>query len=80
MWLMLQQDKPDDLVIGTGETHSVKEFVEESFKHIGKEIVWEGEGMNEVGIEKNTKTIRVRVDPKYFRPTDVVSKLYINSL
>ncbi|XP_050301238.1 GDP-mannose 4,6 dehydratase [Anthonomus grandis grandis] len=71
MWMMLQQEKPEDFVISTGETHSVKEFVEEAFKHVGKEIVWEGEGLKEVGKEKDTGIIRVRVDPKYFRPTDV---------
>lgn len=73
MWLMLQQEKPEDFVIGTGETHSVREFVQEAFKHVGKEIVWEGDGVNEVGKEKDTGVIRVKVDPKYFRPTDVVS-------
>lgn len=71
MWLVLQQDKPDDFVIGTGETHSVKEFVEEAFKHVGKEIVWEGDGVEEVGKEKGTGEIRVKVDKKYFRPTEV---------
>lgn len=71
MWLVLQQDKPDDFVIGTGETHSVKEFVEEAFKHVGKEIVWEGDGVMEVGKEKGTGEIRVKVDKKYFRPTEV---------
>lgn len=71
MWLMLQQEKPDDFVIGTGETHSVKEFVEESFKYVGKEIVWEGEGLNEVGKEKDTGIVRVKVDEKNFRPTEV---------
>ncbi|KAF7286082.1 hypothetical protein GWI33_008030 [Rhynchophorus ferrugineus] len=71
MWLMLQQEKPDDFVISTGETHSVKEFVQESFKCVGKEIVWKGEGVNEVGVEKDTGMVRVKVDPKYFRPTDV---------
>ncbi|KAL1518331.1 hypothetical protein ABEB36_001970 [Hypothenemus hampei] len=71
MWLMLQQEKPDDFVIGTGETHSVKEFVEEAFSYIGKTIVWEGEGVDEVGREKDSDVVRVRVDTKYFRPTDV---------
>lgn len=71
---MLQQEKPDDFVISTGETHSVKEFVEEAFKHIGQEIVWEGEGINEVGKDKHNGVVRVRVDAKYFRPTDVVSE------
>lgn len=75
---MLQQEKPEDFVIGTGETHSVREFVQEAFKHVGKEIVWEGEGVNEVGKEKDTGVVRVKVDPKYFRPTDVVSFKYTN--
>ncbi|XP_066256301.1 GDP-mannose 4,6 dehydratase [Euwallacea similis] len=71
MWLMLQQEKPEDFVIGTGETHSVREFVEQAFKYVGKEIVWEGEGVHEVGKEKDTGIVRVKVDAKYFRPTDV---------
>lgn len=71
MWMMLQQEKPEDYVISTGETHSVKEFVEKSFRHVGKEIVWEGEGLEEVGKEKDTGVVRIRVNPKYFRPTDV---------
>lgn len=71
MWMMLQLEKPDDFVIATGETHSVREFVEESFKFIGREIVWQGEGIDEVGIEKDTSIVRVRVNPKYFRPTEV---------
>jgi len=71
MWLMLQQDSPDDYVISTGETHSVREFVEAAFNYIGKEIVWKGEGENEVGQEKDTGIIRVKVNPKYFRPTEV---------
>ncbi|XP_066147897.1 GDP-mannose 4,6 dehydratase [Euwallacea fornicatus] len=71
MWLMLQQEKPEDFVIGTGETHSVKEFVEQAFRHVGKEILWEGEGLHEVGKEKDTGIVRVKVDAKYFRPTDV---------
>ncbi len=71
MWLMLQQEKPEDFVIATGETHSVKEFIEASCKELGIKIKWEGKGINEVGInEENGKTI-VRVDEKYFRPTEV---------
>jgi len=70
---MLQLPSPEDFVVATGETHSVREFVEASFKHIGKEIVWEGEGVNEVGKEKESGIVRVRVNPKYFRPTEVVS-------
>ncbi|CAF1578435.1 unnamed protein product [Adineta ricciae] len=71
MWLMLQQDVPEDFVIATGETHSVREFVELAFKEIGKEIVWEGEGVNEVGKEKETGILRVTINEKYFRPTEV---------
>jgi GDPmannose 4,6-dehydratase len=76
MWLMLQQEKPEDFVVATGETHSVREFVEASFKHIGREIIWEGHGLDEVGKEKDTNIVRVRVNPKYFRPTEVVSMQY----
>ena len=75
MWLMLQQDQPEDFVIATGEAHSVKEFVEESFKIVGREIIWEGEGVEEVGREKGTGTIRVKVNPQYYRPTEVVSPI-----
>nr|CAD7423292.1 unnamed protein product [Timema monikensis] len=71
MWLMLQQSEPEDFVIATGETHSVREFVEAAFRHIGKEIVWEGAGESEVGKEKGTGVVRVRINPKYFRPTEV---------
>lgn len=71
MWLMLQRETPTDYVIATGETHSVREFVEAAFKHINKEIKWQGEGINEVGIEADTGIVRVRINPKYFRPTEV---------
>ncbi|XP_057651344.1 GDP-mannose 4,6 dehydratase [Diorhabda carinulata] len=71
MWLMLQQETPEDFVIASGETHSVREFVEAAFKYISKEILWEGDGVNEVGKEKDSGKIRVRVNPKYFRPTEV---------
>jgi len=71
MWLMLQQDKPDDFVIATGETHSVKEFVEKSFKVIGKTISWRGEGLTEEGFDASTGKVYVKVDPRYFRPTEV---------
>lgn len=73
MWLMLQQQVPEDFVIATGETHKVREFVELAFKFVGKDIVWDGEGVNEVGKEKDTGIVRVKVNPKYFRPTEVVS-------
>jgi len=69
MWLMLQKDKPGDYVVGTGETHSVREFVEEAFRVIGMNIVWEGKGLNEVG--KCNGKIVVRVNPKFFRPAEV---------
>uniref|UniRef100_H3CS21 GDP-mannose 4,6 dehydratase n=2 Tax=Tetraodon nigroviridis TaxID=99883 RepID=H3CS21_TETNG len=71
MWMMLQQDKPDDFVVATGEVHSVREFVEKAFKHVGKTIVWEGKDDKEVGRCKETGVIHVRVDPKFFRPTEV---------
>jgi GDPmannose 4,6-dehydratase len=71
MWLMLQQENPDDYVISTGETHSVRELIEEAFKHIGTEIQWEGKGIDEVGIDKNTGRTLVQVDEKYFRPAEV---------
>nr|XP_006138905.1 GDP-mannose 4,6 dehydratase [Pelodiscus sinensis] len=71
MWLMLQTDEPEDFVIATGEVHSVREFVEKSFKHIGKTIVWEGKNENEVGRCKETGKIHVKVDHKYYRPTEV---------
>lgn len=71
MWLMLQQTIPDDYVIASGEAHSVREFVEEAFKVVNKTIVWEGEGINEVGKEKDNNIVRVKINSKYFRPTEV---------
>ncbi|XP_065357600.1 GDP-mannose 4,6 dehydratase [Calliphora vicina] len=71
MWMMLQRETPSDYVIATGETHSVREFVEASFRYIGRQIVWQGEGVEEVGIEQDTGVVRVRINPKYFRPTEV---------
>jgi GDPmannose 4,6-dehydratase len=71
MWLMLQQDKPRDYVIATGETHSVRELVEETCKALEIEIEWKGEGINEVGIDKKTGKTIVEIDPEYFRPTEV---------
>ncbi|PIE62835.1 MAG: GDP-mannose 4,6-dehydratase [Desulfobacter postgatei] len=74
-WLMLQQDEPDDYVIATGEQHSVREFVEVSAKELGMSIEWQGEGVDEKGINPaNGKTI-VAVDPRYFRPTEVETLL-----
>ncbi|KAH0506755.1 GDP-mannose 4,6 dehydratase [Microtus ochrogaster] len=72
MWLMLQNDEPEDFVIATGEVHSVREFVEKSFMYIGKTIVWEGKNENEVGRCKETGQVHVTVDLKYYRPTEVV--------
>lgn len=70
--MMLQQEKPDDYVIASGNMHSVREFVEESFSFINKKIIWEGKGVEEVGKEEDTGIVRVKVNPKYFRPTEVV--------
>eukprot|EP00099_Drosophila_melanogaster_P017917 NP_608888.2 GDP-mannose 4,6-dehydratase [Drosophila melanogaster] len=71
MWMMLQRESPSDYVIATGETHSVREFVEAAFKHIDREITWKGKGVDEVGVENGTGIVRVRINPKYFRPTEV---------
>lgn len=68
---MLQHDVPEDFVIATGEMHTVREFITKSFKVAGIEIVWEGTGENEKGIDKATGKILVEVDPKYFRPAEV---------
>lgn len=71
MWLMLQQEKPEDYVIATGETHTIREFCEEAFKNAGIEIIWEGSGLEEKGKDKKTGKILIEIDPKYFRPTEV---------
>ncbi|XP_064395348.1 GDP-mannose 4,6 dehydratase-like [Halichondria panicea] len=71
MWLMLQRESPEDYVIATGEVHSVREFVELSFKEVGVEIEWKGSGEAEKGFDKSTGIVRVEVDPKYYRPTEV---------
>lgn len=71
MWLMLQQDKPDDFVIATGETHTVREFVEVCAKHFGYDLVWEGKGLDEVGKDKNTGKVLIKIDERYFRPAEV---------
>jgi GDPmannose 4,6-dehydratase len=71
MWLMLQQPKPDDFVLATGESHSVREFVEQAFGHVGFRITWKGKGIEEVGLEEKTGRMLVKVDPRYFRPTEV---------
>lgn len=71
MWLILQQEKPEDFVIATGETHTVREFVERAFGEIGIQLEWQGEGIDEKGMDKATGEVRVEVDPQYFRPTEV---------
>ncbi len=71
MWRMLQQDKPEDFVIATGETHSVREFIEVAFKEIGIDIEWKGKDENEKGINSNTGETLIEIDKNYFRPTEV---------
>ncbi len=71
MWMMLQQETPDDYVVATGEMHSVREFIEKSFGYLGHTIVWKGKGVDEVGIDKDSNKIVVRIDPRYFRPAEV---------
>jgi GDPmannose 4,6-dehydratase len=75
MWLMLQQNEPEDFVIATGKQYSVREFVEESAPYFGMKIEWMGEGLDEVGYDWNTKKAVIRVDPKYFRPAEVETLL-----
>jgi len=75
MWLMLQQDEPDDYVIATGEQYSVRDFVDAAAPYFGMKIEWMGEGLNEVGYDWNTKRPVIKVDPKYFRPAEVQSLL-----
>ena len=71
MWLMLQQTEPQDYVIATGETHSVREFVEIAFKSAGFDVEWSGAGVNETAIDKKSGKIVVRIDPKFYRPAEV---------
>jgi GDPmannose 4,6-dehydratase len=73
MWLIVQQDTPDDYVLATGESHSVREFVEKAFGHIGRTIAWRGRGVEEKGVDKATGEVLIEVDPRYFRPTEVDS-------
>jgi GDPmannose 4,6-dehydratase len=75
MWLMLQQDEPDDYVIATGEQYSVREFVEEAAPYFGMKIAWEGEGLDEVGYDTYSGNQVIRVNPKYFRPAEVETLL-----
>ena len=81
MWIMLQQDEPDDYVVGTGESHSVREFVEKAFEYVGIELEWKGQGTQEIGLIYSTENkwlefvkpgdIVIKIDPRYFRPTEV---------
>lgn len=71
MWLILQHDTPEDFVIATGEYHTVREFATFAFKEVGIDLHWEGEGVNEKGIDTATGKVLVEVDPKYFRPAEV---------
>jgi len=71
MWRMLQTEKPEDFVLATNETHTVREFIEESFKVLGEEIKWQGKGVEEKGILKSSGKVVVGINPRYFRPTEV---------
>ena len=71
MWMMLQQDRPDDYVLATGENHSIREFVERAFGEVGRSIEWTGQGLDEIGRDASSGKPLVAVDPRYFRPTEV---------
>ncbi len=71
MWMILQQDEPDDYVLATGEKHSVRWFTEKAFAHVGKRIEWRGSGAEEKGIDSKSGRVLIEVDPRYFRPTEV---------
>jgi GDPmannose 4,6-dehydratase len=71
MWLMLQQPEPDDYVLATGESHTVREFVEGAFAHVGRRIAWRGGGVEEIGMDAKSNQPLVSIDPRYFRPTEV---------
>src|SRR3989338_950958 len=71
MWLMLQHTAPDDFVLATGETHSVREYVEETGKHFDMDVVWQGTGTEEVGLDRKTGRVLIEIDPRYYRPAEV---------
>lgn len=71
MWLILQHDTPEDFVIATGEMHTVREFATLAFREVGITLCWEGQGVDEKGIDTQTGKVLVEVDPKYFRPAEV---------
>ena len=74
-WLILQQDTPDDFVIATGEQHSVREFIERAGAHLGYDIEWHGQGLDERGVDRKSGKVLVKVDPRYFRPAEVETLL-----
>ncbi|MBY0611196.1 MAG: GDP-mannose 4,6-dehydratase [Beijerinckiaceae bacterium] len=71
MWRIVQQEQPDDYVLATGETHTVREFVELAFSAVGRTIEWSGEGVDEIGVDAKSGQVLIRIDPVYFRPTEV---------
>jgi GDPmannose 4,6-dehydratase len=71
MWLMLQQQTPDDFILATNETHTIREFIEEACKHTNLKLKWVGTGLDEHGIDEITGKVIIKIDPKYFRPTEV---------
>ena len=71
MWMIMQHDQPEDFVVATGEVYSVRDFVEAAFKEAGIDLVWEGEGLEEVGKDAASGKTHVQIDPRYFRPTEV---------
>ncbi len=75
MWMILQHDKPDDFVLGTGEAHSVRDLIEKAFGVIGRRVVWKGTGVDEVGLDASNGALLVAIDPIYFRPTEVSNLL-----
>lgn len=75
MWLMLQQDEPDDYVAATGESHSVREFAERAFGLLGHRLEWKGAGVDECGIDADTGKVLIRIDPVYYRPLEVEALL-----
>jgi GDPmannose 4,6-dehydratase len=71
MWRIVQQDAPGDYVLATGEAHSVREFIEMAFSEVGRKIQWRGKGIDEIGVDSENGNIVVRIDSRYFRPTEV---------
>ena len=71
--MILQHPEPDDYVLATGESHTVREFVERAFAHIDRSVAWRGRGVEEVGVDAKSGKVLVKIDPRYFRPTEVES-------